>query len=107
MPTLARVDAPTYAAIDLGASSARTFTGCLRDGATSCANVTGAQPPGRAPGRAALEPAAPVRRGARALGAGPLHGVGVDGWGVDYALLDERRRVLGLPFHYRDERRRE
>ena len=36
--------------------------------------------------------------------AGPLRGVGVDTWGVDYALLDGRDRVLGLPFHYRDER---
>jgi rhamnulokinase len=35
---------------------------------------------------------------------GPLAGVGVDTWGVDYALLDERNRVLGLPFHYRDSR---
>jgi rhamnulokinase len=33
-----------------------------------------------------------------------LDGVGVDTWGVDYALLDEHHRVLGLPFHYRDER---
>ena len=36
--------------------------------------------------------------------AGRLDGVGIDGWGVDYALLDSSRRILGLPFHYRDER---
>jgi rhamnulokinase len=33
-----------------------------------------------------------------------LDGIGVDAWGVDYALLDRSRRVLGLPFHYRDRR---
>ena len=33
-----------------------------------------------------------------------LGGVAVDTWGVDYALLDSKLRVLGLPFHYRDER---
>jgi rhamnulokinase len=33
-----------------------------------------------------------------------LDGVGVDTWGVDYALLGEGGRVLGLPFHYRDDR---
>jgi rhamnulokinase len=36
--------------------------------------------------------------------AGALDGVAVDAWGVDYALLDRDSRVLGLPFHYRDER---
>jgi rhamnulokinase len=35
---------------------------------------------------------------------GELAGIGVDTWGIDYALLDERHRVLALPFHYRDER---
>jgi rhamnulokinase len=33
-----------------------------------------------------------------------LEGIGVDAWGVDYALLDGSWRVLGLPFHYRDAR---
>jgi rhamnulokinase len=34
----------------------------------------------------------------------PLDGIGVDAWGVDYALLDGDRHVLGLPYHYRDRR---
>ncbi len=40
----------------------------------------------------------------RAAEGGALDGGGVDAWGVDYALLDAERRVLGLPFHYRDGR---
>ena len=34
----------------------------------------------------------------------PLDGIGIDTWGCDYALLDAERRLLGLPFSYRDER---
>src|SRR5262249_30270740 len=30
--------------------------------------------------------------------------VGVDGWGVDYALLGERGNLLENPYHYRDPR---
>lgn len=33
-------------------------------------------------------------------------GVGVDAWGVDYCLLDERDRLIGNPYHYRDVRTR-
>ena len=39
-----------------------------------------------------------------AAGRASLKGIGVDSWGVDYALLDADDRVLGLPFHYRDSR---
>lgn len=35
---------------------------------------------------------------------GRLDGIGVDAWGVDYALLDGSHHVLGPPFHYRDRR---
>jgi rhamnulokinase len=42
--------------------------------------------------------------GAAAASAGALRGVGVDAWGVDYALLDADRRMLGVPFHHRDAR---
>ena len=96
----------SYAAIDLGAGSGRVVRGTL-DG-----------------GRIELEEAhrfdnRPVRlpdglrwnllhlfteclEGLRHAGA--VDGIGVDTWGVDYALLDAEHRVLGLPFHYRDDR---
>jgi rhamnulokinase len=33
-----------------------------------------------------------------------LAGIGVDAWGVDYALLGERGELLQNPYHYRDAR---
>ncbi len=33
-----------------------------------------------------------------------LHGVGVDTWGVDYALVSRDGRIIGRPLHYRDAR---
>jgi rhamnulokinase len=33
-----------------------------------------------------------------------LSGIGVDAWGVDYALLGERGELLENPYHYRDRR---
>ena len=31
-------------------------------------------------------------------------GIGIDTWGVDYVLIDKEDRILGYPYHYRDER---
>lgn len=35
---------------------------------------------------------------------GPIAGVGVDTWGVDFALLDAHDELIGNPHHYRDAR---
>ncbi len=46
-----------------------------------------------------------VRRGlARARASGPLASIGVDGWAVDYGLLDEDGALLSDPHSYRSPR---
>ncbi len=101
----------SFAAVDLGADSGRVVLGRFDGRAVSLEVVH------RFPNR-------PVRLSdglhwnllglfadtldglSRAAASAPLGGIGVDSWGVDYALLDRSTRLLGLPFHYRDERTR-
>lgn len=45
-----------------------------------------------------------VRKALSRLEAMELAGIGVDAWGVDYALLGERGELLQNPYHYRDRR---
>lgn len=46
-----------------------------------------------------------VRRGLDlALAEGPVASIGVEGWGVDYGLIDDDGAVLSPPFSYRDDR---
>jgi len=45
-----------------------------------------------------------VRQGLEATGSGRLESIGVDSWGVDYALLDEGGALVENPYHYRDSR---
>jgi rhamnulokinase len=45
-----------------------------------------------------------VRKALTCLEQMELAGIGVDAWGVDYALLGERGELLQNPYHYRDRR---
>lgn len=98
-----------HAAIDLGASSARLFAGRLEGGKLTTS------PRRRVPNNPVLLPdglhwdlvgiyGEMLRSLAELSRQGDLVSVGVDGWGVDYGLLDGEGRLLGLPYHYRDAR---
>lgn len=100
-----------HAAIDLGASSARLFGGRLRDGRLVASEVTRLpNGPVRLPDgwhwdilriyQGMLEGLAEL---SRQVDGQPVW-AGIDGWGVDYGLLDSAGHLLGLPFHYRDGR---
>src|SRR5579864_8925362 len=47
-----------------------------------------------------------VRKALAGLEEVELAGIGVDAWGVDYALLGDRGELLQNPYHYRDDRTR-
>jgi rhamnulokinase len=101
--------ARAYAAVDLGASNGRVIVGQVGPGELRIDDVR----------RFANEP---IRRtdglhwdidslyrdtlaGLRtAVAGGGIASAGVDSWAIDYGLLDADGRLLGLPFHYRDDR---
>ncbi len=101
--------ARTFGAVDLGAESGRVMIGHVDGHAVSL------EPGHRFPNRPLWLPdglhwnlpqlfAELLDGVTKAAGSNQLDGIGIDAWGVDYALLDASYRMLGLPFHYRDER---
>lgn len=102
--------AQNYLAIDLGAESGRTMLGKLDEGKLSLTethrfpNGPVSLPDGihwdvlRLWAEIKTGIAAAIQEGAK------LSGLGLDSWGVDFALLDRNGSLLGNPFHYRDAR---
>jgi rhamnulokinase len=103
------VSAAAYLAVDLGAESGRAIVGRF-DGERlqveelhRFANV-----PVRLPDGLHWDAPALFRQACAGIVAamrrGPLESVAIDGWAVDFGLLDREQSLLGAPFHYRDER---
>jgi rhamnulokinase len=98
-----------FAAVDLGASSGRVMRAQVTPGRVDLHEVH--RFPNR-PVRLAgtlhwdvLALWAGVQDGLRAAArTGPLAGIGVDSWAIDYGLLDGDGRLLANPVHYRDGR---
>jgi rhamnulokinase len=104
------VSGGAVAAVDLGASSGRVVVGRVSDRSLDLEEVH-RFPNGPLTTRAGLRWEAAALRQAITEGlrrataaAGELAGIGVDAWGVDYGLLDERGELVQQPFCYRDER---
>ncbi len=98
----------TYLAFDLGAESGRTVLAHLQSGILTTEElhrfqnepvVYGGSLHWDAP-RLWLE----MRKALGHLETYRLAGIGVDAWGVDYALLGESGELLQNPYHYRDGR---
>ena len=101
----------TYLAFDLGAESGRALIGRLQSDALSVEEVHRfPNEPVTYDGELHWDVARLWLEMQKALAlvssidGGKLDGIGVDTWGVDYALLGERGTLLDNPFHYRDAR---
>src|SRR5208283_5475006 len=97
-----------YLAFDLGAQSGRAVLAHLQSGILTTEEVHRfANEPVEYGGSLHWDVARlwfEVRQTLRRLQEVELNSIGVDAWGVDYALLGERGELLQNPYHYRDRR---
>jgi rhamnulokinase len=97
-----------FLAFDLGAESGRAMLGTLDDGVLGVREIHRfANEPVRQNGSLQWDVRHlwdEMRRALELNGRTRLDSVGVDSWGVDYALIGERGNLLENPYHYRDRR---
>lgn len=100
--------AASFAAVDLGASSARVVLGHVGADTLAIEQVhRSPNRPVRIGGRLysdVLDLYRATLIGLRAAARTPLTSIGIDSWAVDYGLLDAEGTLLANPTHYRDER---
>ena len=99
---------PQFLAFDLGASGGRAVLGTLSGGRLDLKEAH-RFPNGPVNVRGTLFTDAlrlwtEIGEGFRQVEGADLAGVGVDTWGVDFGLLDERGALISNPVHYRDSR---
>jgi rhamnulokinase len=97
-----------YLAFDLGAESGRAILGSVNGGFLDIAEIC------RFPNEPLREKNSlrwdirrlwsEMRRAFTLLSVERLDGIGVDTWGVDFALLNKSGELVENPFHYRDSR---
>lgn len=100
-----------FLAVDLGAESGRVVAGILAEGKITLEELhrfpNGSVSVGGTLRWNLLNTWAEIQVGlqqaAKRFG-DRIVSIGVDTWGVDYVLLSENDELLGLPWHYRDER---
>jgi len=97
-----------FLAFDLGAESGRAMLGTLDCGVLGVREIHRfSNEPVRQNGSLqwdVLQLWREMRRALEDLGGTRLQSVGVDSWGVDYALIGERGNLIENPYHYRDGR---
>jgi len=97
-----------YLAFDVGAESGRAMLGRLRSGILELTEIH------RFPNQPVRQNGSlrwnvrglwsEMKRGLELVPDSSLASIGVDTWGVDYALLDARGELVEDPYHYRDAR---
>jgi len=100
-----------YLAIDLGAESGRTIVGSLSDGKLTLSEthrfVNGPVRTNDGVHWDVLRLWSDIKTGIGISSSkfnNELESIGLDTWGVDFALLDKNNSLLSNPFHYRDAR---
>ena len=98
----------TYLAFDLGAESGRAILAKMANGRLDLREIRRfPNEPVRSNGSLHWDVLRLWHEMGQTIASGalpPLASVGVDGWGVDYALIGERGNLLENPYHYRDRR---